>query len=694
MRLASVRIQNFRAFADTTVLFDRYTCLVGPNGGGKSTVLTALNVFFRETSDARTDLEKLDAQDFHHGNTGEPVVITVSFDSLSAEAAEDLKEYVRHGVLTVSAVANWSAEDGYAQVVQRGERLGIDAFKPFFKDAGDGASVTDLKKVYASIREAHSELPPPSTKQGMIDNLRAYEASHSHDCILIPSEDQFYGFSRGANRLAKYIQWVFVPAVKDATEEQLEGSGTLLGKLLARTVRTKVSFREPMRALQVEVDGKYQTILDGQQHELESLSTSLTTRLGEWARPGTSLTLQWLGEPGKSIKIAEPVAHFVIGEGDFKGQLARVGHGCQRSFIIALLEELAGSTSQDAPRLLLGCEEPELYQHPPQARHLAGVMERLSAGDSQVIVCTHSPYFVSGRLVESVRLIRSVVLNRCSTCQSVRLSAIASDVAAARGEAPATPIGTLLRVQQALQPALNEIFFTDALVLVEGVEDAAFLSAYLTLTDRWEAFRKAGGHIVAADGKSSMVQPLAIANRLQIPTFVVFDSDGHNVASVEEAERWEAMTGAQRTDEGNRALKLRVDRRGLHKRDNLAIQTLSGVTAQDPFPASTMWHSNLVMWSTEIGSAVSDDFAPGIWDQFGDEVRNRFAIDVGNVNKNSMFIGYRLAAMWDAGERSSSLERLCVAILSFAESTRRPTAQARNAPPATDARSTAAAAAT
>ena len=42
MRLASVRIQNFRAFADETICFDDCTCLVGLNGGGKCTVLMAV----------------------------------------------------------------------------------------------------------------------------------------------------------------------------------------------------------------------------------------------------------------------------------------------------------------------------------------------------------------------------------------------------------------------------------------------------------------------------------------------------------------------------------------------------------------------------------------------------------------------------------------------------------------------------
>jgi len=106
MRLSSVRIQNFRAFADQTIHFNDYTCLVGPNGGGKSTVLMALNVFFREASHTNTDLLRLDKEDFHHKNTRDPIIITVTFEDLNADAQADLKDYYRQGKLTVVQITN------------------------------------------------------------------------------------------------------------------------------------------------------------------------------------------------------------------------------------------------------------------------------------------------------------------------------------------------------------------------------------------------------------------------------------------------------------------------------------------------------------------------------------------------------------------------------------------------------------
>ena len=288
--------------------------------------------------------------------------------------------------------------------------------------------------------------------------LHDFEAARPGECELIPSEDQFYGFSKGANRLAKHIQWVYVPAVKDATSEQVEARNSALGRLLARTVRSKTNFDETVKALRAEMQQQYQALLDGNQHVLDDISSALQTRISEWAHPDARLRLQWKQDPDKSVRVEEPWAHILAGEGDFEGELARFGHGLQRSYLLALLQELAGTDAAGGPTLILACEEPELYQHPPQARHLAAVLNKLSRGNSQVIVSTHNPLFVSGEGFEDVRMVRKDAGSPCSSVSHMSFSEIAQSVAAATGEQPVKPKGALAKVHQALQPALNEMF--------------------------------------------------------------------------------------------------------------------------------------------------------------------------------------------------------------------------------------------
>lgn len=268
-------------------------------------------------------------------------------------------------------MATFDSATGKANVKQYGQRLGMTAFASFFEATDAGKKVAELKEIYSNLRQSYADLPAPSTKDAMVQALRDYEASRPGECELLPSEDQFYGFSKGANRLAKHIQWVYAPAVKDATSEQVEARNSALGKLLARTVRSKTNFDERVRGLRADMQQQYQALLDENQNALNDVSTALRARLSEWAHPDARLHLQWKQDPEKSVRIEEPWAHIVAGEGEFEGELARFCHGLQRSYLLALLQELAGTDAEGAPTLILACEEPELYQHLSEAEVVA-----------------------------------------------------------------------------------------------------------------------------------------------------------------------------------------------------------------------------------------------------------------------------------------------------------------------------------
>jgi putative ATP-dependent endonuclease of the OLD family len=349
MKIKTVRIQNLRSIKDETIEFDDYTCFVGPNGSGKSNALCALNIFFREVDNAATDMVSLTIEDFHGKDVSEPVEITVTFIDLSDEAQEDFKDYYRQGQLVVTAKAEYNEVSKTAEVKQYGQRLGLGAFKDFFKMMGDSAVVAELKTKYAALKEAFKDLPAAATKPAMTDALRVYESARPEQCELIPSEDQFYGVSKGADRLNKYLQWVYVPAMKDPTQEQAEAKNTALGKLLARTVRTKVNFQDSVRALLDETRGRYEALLAENQPALDDVSATLGKRISEWAHPDATLRLAWQQDPSSSVRVAEPFAKIIAGESSFEGDLVRFGHGFQRSYLLALLQELAVQMTRPHP---------------------------------------------------------------------------------------------------------------------------------------------------------------------------------------------------------------------------------------------------------------------------------------------------------------------------------------------------------
>lgn len=638
MKLSAIRIENLRGYRDQTVTIGDYTCLVGPNGSGKSTILCALCIFFRDTEYFVTDLQCLQGEDFHRCNTEDPIRITVTFTDLSDEAQEDFKDYYRHGRLIITAEARYDKSTRTAEVKQYGQRLVMRDFRAYFAADSDRKPATQLKEVYQTIRNSYPELPDVSVKAQMAAALQDYEAKNPDKCELFPSHDQFYGFSHGANRLAKYVQWVYIPAVKDASTEQAETKTSALGKLLARTVRSTLSFATQLAEIRRDVTEKYLKLIDDNQSALESLSTSLENRLKEYAHLDARIKLKWQGSPERAIRVDEPTAQIVAGEGGFDGELSRFGHGLQRCYLLALLQELTVSGSTTGPRLLLGCDEPELHQHPPQARHMADVLVRLTERNSQVIISTHSPHLITGDRFGDIRLIRKQPKTMSSTVSHVTIDKVAETIGVAKGEPPVIPSAAALRMRQALMPSLNEMFFTRIVVLVEGMEDIAYITAYANMLGIWEEYRRQGCHLIAVEGKSRMLHPLAIAEHLGIPAFVVFDAD------------------TDTTNPGHRRK---------HESDNQAILRLRKHETQPPMPPETFWSRDTVMWHTEIAKAVSEDFGPD-----GLEIQEKTRVQYGqpgNLEKSTLFIADYIVGAWEAGLRSKNLDRLCQSILVFAK---------------------------
>lgn len=643
MRLSSLQITNFRCFQDSTVAFNDYTCFVGPNGAGKSTVLTALNVFFRETANAPTDTLTLTKEDFHLSNTAQPVKIAATFEDLNQEAQEDFKNYFRNGKLVISAVAVWNEASQSAPVKQFGERLGIDEFRLYFEKDKAGASAKDLQQFYAELRQKYSDLPAAKTKSAMEDALHAYETEHPEHCVLITSEDHFYGVSRGVDRLQKHIQWVYVPAVKDAASEQQEAKNTAIGKLLMRRVHSQLNLGESIEGLRKATLAQYQDLIDAKKDALKALSDSLNTRFHLWAHDAANLLVDWQ-ETDKNVNISAPSAQVKASEWDFVGTLPRFGHGLQRAFIFALLQELA-EQGDSGPKLLLGVEEPELYQHPPHARYLAGVMQQLSAQNAQVLVCTHSPHFVTGRTFESIRMVLKNPSTGAASIMQATFDQIAATIAAATGGTLAKSGGMAAKVEQEMQGPMNEMFFATVRILVEGIEDIAYISSYLTLMGRWQKFRSFGCHLVQVQGKSHLIEGIAIAKHFGLPTMVIFDCDGDTPE-----------------DEPGKP----TGRRKKQEDDNKAVFSLMGATGASAFPALTVWNADVVAWPTKIGDIVQADIGKDELAKIKDKVRTARGINVPNMEKNPLFIGYVMAQAWEDGKRSATLEKLCNHIVKFA----------------------------
>ena len=275
---------------------------------------------------------------------------------------------------------------------------------------------------------------------------------------------------------------------------------------------------------------------------------------------------------------------------------------------------------------------------------MSSVLQKLSGANAQVIVTSHSPYFVSARGFRDVRTVRHELAEDQPIVRDVNLQALSELLAQAQGDPLVLPPEVEFKIEQSLEPTINEMFFSSVLVLVEGPEDFAYLSTHFTLTGRMDDYRRLGCHIIPASRKSSMIRPLAVAKMLGIPTFVVFDADG----DVEKR-----------------------DQRVKHEKDNVALLRLCYVDNPIHFPAAIFQTDCLVMWPTTIGTVIKNELGQQEWTKHEMAVRERRGIlDVPGLDKNALLIGLTLTEAYEHGQRSAILDGVCNQIISFARTVR------------------------
>lgn len=619
MKVKSIEIRNFRSIEFVAIDCLQFNSFVGPNGAGKSTVLNALNVFFGEVNSFSVD-------DFHSRNTKTPIVIRLTFHDLSEEAAEEFQHYVRAGQLVVQVEISANGDGSFTKVV-RGERLIFEPFKSFF----EVKSASDRKTIFNELRKQYPEIANATNDEGRKSSIAAYEETIDQaKKVLTVSGAEFFGVSKGAHKFQRHLSWVYVPAVKDAASESEEAKSSHLGRLIQHTIRSGMDYENDLENIRKKALEAYEALLTGQRDHLTKLQERLSARLREAVTSETDLTLDWKRDE-KSVEVNDPVAQVLLYDRGFSGEVGKFGHGLQRSFLLVILQELIAVDNKVSPTLILGCEEPELYQHPPQAQHLSAVLMELSEADAQVFITTHSPYFIDVDHYEGIKMFRnsdgatSVSKSSFSTIQEGYNAAFSRPL---HNEDQAR---TKLAIQ--MQPKFNEVFFADKVVLIEGISDQACIEAFLRLSERKSEFQKSGASMLVCEGKSSLALMLLIAKDFKIPCHIIFDCDGGS------DERYHAE----------------------HINDNDAIFRLTGRAAIGALPTAHIIDVDLTAWEDNIETVLKDEFGDDTL-RFNEAGSNAVG-HLKNSKKNPLFVAAAMKAAWEAGRRFPVLDKVVTNIV-------------------------------
>lgn len=543
VRIARVRIKNFRCLEDVEVHFDDVTTLIGPNGVGKSTVLRALDWFFNgaKASDLVDD-------DRTHGTDGK-VSVEVEFDRLTETDRDRLGKHV---TVESDRCVIWKIRDVDGSEMMSGNARTFPGFDAVRK----APSATEMKRLYQELRATDPalELPAWRSKDACEQALKTWELENSNrleDSAVTVTN--LFGFA-GQAVMSGLFDYVFVSADMRASEESRDGRTALIGRILERTVDRSAA-DEDIRELTASVEARQEEIFDRNfRQQLEDLSAALSTSVSQFT-VGRTVVVQ-----AAKQEIKPPRTQFTLSVMDSKigTPVEKQGHGFQRTLLVSALHLLAdrGMASRGEGAICLAIEEPELFQHPVQARAFASVLRKLADDSSQniqIAYATHSPYFVDAGNFDQVRRITREA--RAADGHAPKVSVRSTSIAEVEKRLSGYHHNVSSQLDAVAATKLSEALFSNAAVLVEGTSDKAVLEG---LAEKSTVTSLLGSGITVVDmgGKYGVMLGHAVLAELGVPCYAMFDGDKDNSARMRRNGRSEqdVTTQARKDAADNRKM--------------------------------------------------------------------------------------------------------------------------------------------
>ena len=354
MKIRKVHIHNFRSIKDVSLEFEDYSLLIGENNVGKTNIISALRVFY-------DDLKYVPDRDFPKFDTDDQESwIEIEYLTTKEEQSLLKKEY--------------RSDDRILKV------------RKILKTEDD--------KFSSKIRTNQS-------------NIFAYENGTL-------SNNFFYGAKNISQ--AKLGTIIYIPAVSKI-DESLKTSGPSPFRKILNFVINKI----------IQKSRSYDTLREAfekfnKNFKNESVDGVSISRLIEEINKEIDGWGVKFGINVKPIEIDEIVKNLISHymEDESLGKELNInlfGQGLQRHLIYTIIKLSSKYTSRTFEKAnkkdfspdftLILFEEPEVFLHPSQQERLNVDLDKLSElEDTQVIITTHSPIFVSKNIDKLSALIR------------------------------------------------------------------------------------------------------------------------------------------------------------------------------------------------------------------------------------------------------------------------------------------------
>lgn len=444
---------------------------------------------------------------------------------MSDAATKQFTDYILDGKFIVANNLEWN--NGKPKPSYRAIRPRNPDFNPTY----NAKAAAEAKLEYNKLQQgAYSNLPQRTTQSDIVKALRKWETDNSDKCEMGMDNEEF----RYIKKIHNFFQVMYVQPVRDAVEDAQESRNSVLSRLMATAVNDSLEADRNIVEFKDDIQNKYNKLMSTVGNkQLKHLEEGITRTVKRFA-PEARVDLKW-----EETKLTiEPKANVMLSEDGYVSVVGGAGHGLQRILIMSMLQHLeeqagkAGSDAAESPTLMVLIDEPELYQHPNRQRHMSEVLRKLTDDSArrktQIIYSTHSPHFVRVDEMDQIRLVRKGGRGsnepKATRISSASLSTVADKLAKHPDFKRETNKTLKCKLQKIMTPMMNEGFFADVVVLVEGISDNAALSA--VARSMGYSLDSLGISIISGSSKENLPRLAAVFKNFGIPLYIIWDKDG------------------------------------------------------------------------------------------------------------------------------------------------------------------------
>lgn len=382
VRIKKIRIENFGPFQNQTINIGDFSTIIGKNDAGKSFVLRALDLFFK-------DKPKVGLAEVHKG-AGENynVVFEVSFDSYPNTIELEPR------VETTFTEEKLLDESGYIRIKKVFLKNDLTKCKTYLivNDFVDDnfSNLTPLNEDELNEKCQQLGITVQISGRGITNRDKRREIremANSRDIGQGIKEIQL------ADKHLKIIEAILPTFTLFKTDTSLEIEESAFQKEFKPIMVNVVSQNE----VKTSIDVLTQNINISLQKEINELYGYFKQHCDAFACLEVDPVISW----------DKAFSFDLLGtdKDGIKTSLQNRGSGLKRLLMVSFFQYLAAKKAPEGCNCIFGIEEPENCLHPGLQRELIDSFNQLSRKGGQIIVTSHSPVFAGASHVDNLILL-------------------------------------------------------------------------------------------------------------------------------------------------------------------------------------------------------------------------------------------------------------------------------------------------